>query len=67
MVQCGCSFTVPVKTVVMDERKFWLFDSNPEGEIYENLSWDLPGYQLKRKTAPGRTTRRKQAKGRLQP
>jgi hypothetical protein len=51
----------------MDERKFWLFDSNPEGEIYENLSWDLPGYQVKRKTAPGRTTRRKQAKGRLQP
>jgi hypothetical protein len=51
----------------MDERKFWLFDSNPEGEIYENLSWDLPGYQLKRKTPPARTSRRRQAEGRLQP
>ena len=51
----------------MDERKFWLFDSNPEGEIYENLSWDLPGYQLKPKTAPAGTARRREAKGRLQP
>jgi hypothetical protein len=51
----------------MDERKFWPFDPNPEGEIYENLSWDLPGYQLKRKTAPAPTATRKQVKGRLQP
>jgi hypothetical protein len=42
----------------MDEHKFWLFDSNPEGEIYENVSWDLPGYSLKRKAAQARAKRR---------
>ena len=52
----------------MDERKFWLFDSNPEGEIYDNLSWDLPGYLLKRKAAQARADRRiRPAKGRQQP
>jgi hypothetical protein len=25
-------------------RKFWLWEV-PEGEIYENLSWDLPGFR----------------------
>ena len=35
--------------MAIDERKFWLFDSYPEGEIYENLSWDLPGYRLQRR------------------
>jgi hypothetical protein len=25
-------------------RKFWPFD-DPEGEIYESLSWDLPGFR----------------------
>lgn len=28
----------------MNERKFWPLDFDPEGEIYENLAWDLPGY-----------------------
>ena len=37
-------------------RKFWLWDSDPEGEIYETLAWDLPGYKAgdgkrRRKTA----------------
>ena len=40
----------------MKTRKFWLWDFDPEGEVYENLSWDLPGYQrsnhrARRKTA----------------
>ncbi len=26
-------------------RKFWLWDSDPEDEIYETLAWDLPGYK----------------------
>ena len=26
-------------------RKFWLWDADPEDEIYETLAWDLPGYQ----------------------
>jgi hypothetical protein len=52
----------------MDGRKFWLFDSNPEGEIYENVSWDLPGYSLKRKAEQARAKRRiRRAKGRQQP
>jgi hypothetical protein len=33
----------------MNERKFWPFDFDPEGEIYEALSWDLPGYRPRRK------------------
>jgi hypothetical protein len=43
----------------MNERKFWPFYFDPEGEIYENLSWDLPGYRLQRKA---RQSRRKRAK-----
>jgi len=34
-------------------RKFWLWDSDPEDEIYETLAWDLPGY----KRADGKTHR----------
>jgi hypothetical protein len=26
-------------------RKFWPLDDNSEGEIYENLAWDLPGFR----------------------
>jgi hypothetical protein len=29
----------------MEERNFWPLDFDPEGEIYENVAWDLPGYQ----------------------
>jgi hypothetical protein len=25
------------------QSKFWPLDFDPENEIYENLSWDLPG------------------------
>ena len=25
--------------------QFWPFGENPEGEIYESLSWDLPGFR----------------------
>ena len=28
----------------MKTRKFWPLDFDPEGEIYENVAWDLPGY-----------------------
>ncbi|HLK47789.1 MAG TPA: hypothetical protein VKT49_06625 [Bryobacteraceae bacterium] len=34
----------------MNTRKFWPLDFDPEGEIYENVAWDLPGYT--RKTQP---------------
>jgi hypothetical protein len=42
-------------------RKFWLWDSDPEDEIYETLAWDLPGY--KRADKPHRPTP-KRPKGR---
>lgn len=29
----------------MTTRKFWPLDYDPEGEIYENLAWDLPGFR----------------------
>ena len=29
----------------MKTRKFWPLDYDPEGEIYENVAWDLPGYR----------------------
>jgi hypothetical protein len=29
----------------MITRKFWPLDYDPEGAIYENLAWDLPGYR----------------------
>jgi hypothetical protein len=28
----------------MEKRKFWPLDFDPEGEIYDNVAWDLPGY-----------------------
>ncbi|HXB67861.1 MAG TPA: hypothetical protein VNY05_06440 [Candidatus Acidoferrales bacterium] len=28
----------------MTTRKFWPLDFDPEGEIYENPAWDLPGF-----------------------
>ncbi len=32
--------------------KFWPLDYDPEGEIYENPSWDLPGMRPVRKPSP---------------
>ena len=29
----------------MKTRKFWPLDSDMEGEIYENVAWDLPGFR----------------------
>lgn len=28
----------------MKTRKFWPLDFDPEGAIYENPAWDLPGF-----------------------
>jgi hypothetical protein len=28
----------------MDKSNFWPLDFHPEGEVYENVAWDLPGY-----------------------
>ncbi len=37
----------------MHKSKFWPLDYDPEGEIYETLAWDLPGFRRRQKT--GRT------------
>jgi hypothetical protein len=34
-------------------RKFWPLDFDPEGAIYENPSWDLPGLKRFGKRNPG--------------
>jgi hypothetical protein len=36
----------------MNKRKYWPLVFDPEGEIYENLAWDLPGYGRPRPTPP---------------
>ena len=41
-------------------RRFWPLDYDPEVEIYENLSWDLPG--LKRFGKRTTTNRRASTK-----
>ncbi len=35
----------------MKTRKFWPLDFDPEEEIYENLSWDLPGFRRHQTTS----------------
>jgi hypothetical protein len=42
----------------MNTPKFWPLDMDPEGQIYENPAWDLPGFRR------GALTRRKESKGR---
>jgi hypothetical protein len=34
----------------MTQRKYWPLDYDPEGEIYDSLSWDLPGFRRNRRT-----------------
>jgi len=41
----------------MDTRKFWPLDFDPEGEIYETVAWDLPGFRRNRRR-PGAAVRR---------
>jgi hypothetical protein len=45
----------------MKTRKFWPLDFDPEGAIYENPAWDLPGFTRARNTTgekPSRSTRK---------
>ena len=32
----------------MLRHQFWPLDPDPDGEIYENLAWDLPGFRTGR-------------------
>jgi hypothetical protein len=47
----------------MSESKFWLLDYDPEGQIYDNLAWDLPGFRRELRVPP-KSKRRKQTLGR---
>jgi len=35
----------------MSTRKFWPLDLDPEGQIYDNPAWDLPGFRRPRPSA----------------
>jgi hypothetical protein len=46
--------------IMNSTRNFWPLDYDPEEEIYESLSWDLPGFKAvrdvrKRQLSPKRT------------
>ena len=49
----------------MTTRKFWPLDFDQEGEIYENLAWDLPGFrrgrQIEKRAAPASSTRKRRS------
>jgi hypothetical protein len=34
----------------MSAFNFWPLDYDPDGEIYENVAWDLPGFRPRKKT-----------------
>ncbi len=37
----------------MITRKFWPLDYDPEEEIFDNVSWGLPGFRASRAIEPG--------------
>jgi hypothetical protein len=45
-----------------DKSKFWPFDFDPEDEIYDNPSWDMPGLRRASKTQPARNGRSQKEK-----
>ena len=45
-------------------RRFWPLDYDPEVEIYENLSWDLPGFKRFGKRTAKTVAPSRQPKGR---
>jgi hypothetical protein len=34
----------------MHKQQFWFLDTDPEGPVYENLSWDMPGVRPRRRS-----------------
>ena len=39
-------------------RKFWPLDDDSDGEIYDNLAWDLPGFRPNPKRSQVKTRRK---------
>ena len=37
-----------IKVNVMSTSKYWPIDTDPEGQIYDNVAWDLPGFRAGR-------------------
>jgi hypothetical protein len=42
----------------MQKNQFWPFEPDPEGEIYENPAWDLPGYRKNRTSGDSKPRRK---------
>jgi len=42
---------------MINKSQFWPLDYDPEGEIYESLSWDLPGFRRKNEVTPAQRRR----------
>jgi hypothetical protein len=40
-----------------NKNNFWVLDFDPEGEIYESLSWDLPGFRVRESRQPHRAAK----------
>jgi hypothetical protein len=59
-----CIPPVAIQEILMSScNKFWPWDDNPEGEIYDNLAWDLPGFRPSKRDAakppaPARSVRK---------
>jgi hypothetical protein len=51
----------------MSKRKFWPLDFDLEGEIYENLAWDLPGFRPTHGLRSVRRTRNTRRPGTTEP
>lgn len=49
----------------MKTRKFWPLDYDPEGEIYENLAWDLPGFRRHQNSPRPSGSASKPARGKI--
>jgi hypothetical protein len=47
-----------LQVIFMSKSKYWPLDYDPEGEIYDNLAWDLPGFRRERRGRP-KSKRRK--------
>lgn len=49
-----------IREVQMNTRNFWPLDFDPEGEIYESVAWDLPGFKNRRAPHPSKPRRHSQ-------
>jgi hypothetical protein len=42
----------------MSKSKYWPMDTDTEGQIYDNVAWDLPGFRNER-LSPEKSTQRR--------